>query len=317
MNPIGGYFELELRKGLEFHRNAIRLNTGRNALEYILRIRGYSKVFIPYYTCETILEPLNKLGIAYEFYSINKELEPDFDYTRIQSNNGFLYTNYFGLKNNFISALSKIQENLIIDNAQSFFSEPLKGVDTFYSARKFFGVPDGAYLYINTSNNIAIRDDHSENRFSHLLKRIEYGAEEGYPDFKLNDDRLIGQAIKNMSKITQAVLCNINYKYVIKKRKENFNILNKHLSNINQLAFELGDETVPMIYPLLIDEINIKEILIDKKIFVPTYWPNVLDWSQENSFEVNLTKAMIPLPLDQRYNKDDMKYIIKIIYKTI
>jgi hypothetical protein len=34
MQPIGGYFELELRKGKEYHTDAIRLNTGRNALEY-------------------------------------------------------------------------------------------------------------------------------------------------------------------------------------------------------------------------------------------------------------------------------------------
>ena len=31
---IGGYFELELPQGEEYHKNAIRLNTGRNAFEY-------------------------------------------------------------------------------------------------------------------------------------------------------------------------------------------------------------------------------------------------------------------------------------------
>ena len=36
MNPIGGYFELELRKGEEYHKEAIRLNSGRNAFEYVL-----------------------------------------------------------------------------------------------------------------------------------------------------------------------------------------------------------------------------------------------------------------------------------------
>jgi hypothetical protein len=32
---IGGYFELELSRGEEYHSDAIRLNTGRNAFEYI------------------------------------------------------------------------------------------------------------------------------------------------------------------------------------------------------------------------------------------------------------------------------------------
>ena len=34
---IGGYFELELRNGAYYHKDAIRLNTARNCFEYILR----------------------------------------------------------------------------------------------------------------------------------------------------------------------------------------------------------------------------------------------------------------------------------------
>ena len=40
---IGGYFGLELLDNGEFHKNAIRLNTGRNALEYILQSNRYKK----------------------------------------------------------------------------------------------------------------------------------------------------------------------------------------------------------------------------------------------------------------------------------
>ena len=76
MNAIGGYFELELRKGEHYHKNAIRLNTARNCFEYVLRSRSYDKVYIPYYTCEVMLEPIQKLGIDYEFYHINELLEP-------------------------------------------------------------------------------------------------------------------------------------------------------------------------------------------------------------------------------------------------
>jgi len=32
---IGGYFELELRDGNKYHNNAIRINSGRNAFEYL------------------------------------------------------------------------------------------------------------------------------------------------------------------------------------------------------------------------------------------------------------------------------------------
>lgn len=73
--PIGGYFSLELPFSEEYHKDAIRLNTGRNCLEYILRVRKHSKVYIPYYTCDVLLEPFEKLGIRYEFYHINFAFE--------------------------------------------------------------------------------------------------------------------------------------------------------------------------------------------------------------------------------------------------
>jgi hypothetical protein len=117
MKAIGGYFELELRKGEEYHQKAIRLNTGRNALEFILRSRKYSKVFIPYYTCDVILEPFDKLDVKYEFYSIDKNFEPILDCTQIKTDEGFLYTDYFGLKNSFVIKLSEQCRNLIIDNS--------------------------------------------------------------------------------------------------------------------------------------------------------------------------------------------------------
>ena len=73
---IGGYFELELQRKEEYYKNAIRLNTGRNAFEYILRARGYTKVYLPYYTCDVMLEPINKLNLQYEFYSIDSTFNP-------------------------------------------------------------------------------------------------------------------------------------------------------------------------------------------------------------------------------------------------
>ena len=57
MSAIGGYFELELNKQGEYHQDAIRLNTGRNALEYIILANNYKKIYIPYITCAVLLQP--------------------------------------------------------------------------------------------------------------------------------------------------------------------------------------------------------------------------------------------------------------------
>lgn len=70
MMSIGGYFELEIREGKHFHQGAIKLSTARQCFEYILKARRYTKVYIPYYTCDVIIEPLMKLNVKYEYYHI-------------------------------------------------------------------------------------------------------------------------------------------------------------------------------------------------------------------------------------------------------
>lgn len=121
MKAIGGYFELELNKNKEYHNDAIRLNTGRNAFEYLLLANSYTKVYLPFFTCNALLEPLKRHQISYEFYHIDKKFEPLFDYNKIKSSEVFLYTNYFGLKDSLVIQIAKSCKKLIIDSAQSFF----------------------------------------------------------------------------------------------------------------------------------------------------------------------------------------------------
>ena len=75
---IGGYFELAEKDCDSGHMpvDGIALNTCRNALEYIiLQLADAKRIFVPYYTCEAVIEPLNRLPIEYEFYHINEQLE--------------------------------------------------------------------------------------------------------------------------------------------------------------------------------------------------------------------------------------------------
>ena len=311
MEPIGGYFGLELAHGLEYHKNAIRLNTGRNCLEYILRAKGYKKVYVPYYTCEVVLEPFAKLGVEYEFYHIDIHLEIR-DKIILKAGEALLYTNYFGLKQNYVELLNKqFGKQLIIDNTQAFYAKPIEGIDTFYTCRKFFGVPDGAYLYTDKLLDMEFEQDKSYDRFMSLTKRIDLGAEFGYADFRELSKTLVGQPIKRMSKLTQCMMQGIDYAGVAKQRKENFNQLHKELGDSNAVDLPLNNDDVPMVYPCLLPKKGLREKLIENKIYVARYWPNVIDWVSKSDFEYNLVMQLIPLPIDQRYDKGSMDYIIK------
>lgn len=310
---IGGYFSLELPLHEEYHKRAIKLNTGRNCLEYILRYRQCKKIHIPFYTCDSVIEPILKIGVDYEFYHINRnfELEKIID---LGKDEAILYTNYFGLKQEYVKFLTRhYGEKLIIDNTQAFFAAPITGIDTFYSCRKFFGVSDGAYLYTNGHVDIQLEQDFSYNRMNHLINSIDYSQEYAFTAFHISEECLVNQDIKQMSKFTQRIMQSIDYEKIARIRQDNFLYLHKQLSDSNLLYFNITKDTTPLIYPYYSEDVKLREHLINNKIYVANYWPNVLEWTDTDSIEYSLAEKMIPLPIDQRYSEEDMNFIIKTI----
>ena len=313
MKPIGGYFSLELSQGESYHPDAIALNTGRNCLEYVLRVRGYKKVYIPYYTCDVVLEPFHKLNVGYEYYHIDQQLELS-NQISLQDKEALLYTNYFGLKQRHVEQLAeRYGKQLIVDNTQAFYAKPVDGIDTFYTCRKFFGVPDGAYLYTDAEVEIEMEQDVSYDRLSFLLKRIDLGPEAGYADFREQSARLVGQPIKRMSKLTQLMLRGIDYYEVAQKRKSNYEMLQNALGTKNHLVLPLEIDAVPMVYPYFVIENGLREKLIKNTVFVARYWMNVLEWAPTDSFDFVLAQQLQPLPVDQRYGEEDMERIINLL----
>ena len=312
---IGGYFELELPVTEEFHRNAIRLNTGRNAFEYILRAKNYKMVYLPFYTCDVMLEPITKLNLKYKFYNIDSNFMPIFNFKSIGENDVFVYNNYFGLCDKQTKEIASLCVNLIIDNSQAFYSKPIQGVDTFYSPRKFFGLPDGSYLYTDKLLDFNLEKDISYDRCQHLLGRIDTTAEQHFQIYKENSKSLSNQPIKEMSNLTQRLLSSIDYKTISDKRRQNFNFIHQELGNMNKLKLDISPTEVPLVYPLLVDNGSLlKHKLINNKVYVATYWPNVLEWAELNSFENELTRNLIAIPVDQRYSENDVDAILNILH---
>lgn len=312
---IGGYFELELPKHEEYHKDAIKLNSGKNCLEYILRCRKYSKVYIPYYTCDVVLKPFKKLGVAYQFYHINLQFEIA-DEIELRKNEALLYTNYFGLKQRYAEQLAeKYGRRLIIDNTQAFYAKPIEGVDTFYTCRKFFGVSDGAYLYTDAKPIEGLKRSVSYDRMAYLVKRIDISPEAGFDDFHQADEQLAEDEIMLMSRFTERVMQSIDYKHVATRRRVNYMQLRDYLQSDNQLQYPLESDAVPMVYPYLTYKEGLRQHLIQNKVFVARYWPNVDEWTEKGNNESMLANYLIPLPVDQRYDEEEIYNIIYLINK--
>jgi dTDP-4-amino-4,6-dideoxygalactose transaminase len=315
MKPVGGYFELELHKGgYSYHEVPYTFKSGRSALHFILKECKPTLVYIPFYTCHVILQSFESAGIAYKFYAIDENLEP---VTLPDLANGeyFLYTHYFGLKNAMVNELSnRYGHQLIVDCTQAFFTKGNGRSWYFNSCRKFFGVPDGAYLY--PPDDVSIKPVASSNQqytVEHLVKRFNGQIQEGYASFKENEE-LCDAEITGMSAISQYLLSHINYKEVITARRANFNCLHHNFKNLNQFAIITDPESVPMVYPLITPYKTDREKLYSNGIFVPTFWAAIKEGSKKGfETESKLANNLLPLPIDHRYQEADMQKMATVI----
>lgn len=318
MKPIGGYFEWEFPINTHPypHMHGVLLNSGRHSLEYILRSIGQiNHLWIPYYTCDVVLQPIERLGIHYSFYHVNRDLKI-VDDLRLIEGDYLIYTDYFGIMDKYCKELAiRYGDHLILDCAQAFFAPHLDGIDTFYSPRKFIGIPDGGIAYVkHPLHPYKMARDFSYGRCLHLLKRHDLPPIEGYNDFKECSCQISSSPLSKMSNLTQRLLLSLDFATIMEKRIANFAFLHKHLSDSNLFLIpSLDSFSCPMIYPLMTNEESLRTRLIENQIFVATYWPNVLEWCKDGDAEYKLCRSIIPLPIDQRYGEKDMNRIVKIV----
>ena len=311
MKEIGGYFGLEEFSGKEYYPDLIAVNNARNALLYLLKARGIRKLYIPYFLCNSVSGVCEREGYAYEYYGIGEDFTPIFD-KKLDEGEYLYVVNYYGqICDETVKALERKHKRIILDNVQAFFHKPMPGIDTVYSCRKFFGVPDGGYVSTDARIDGELATDVSMDRMKHVLGRYEGEcANDYYSDFKANDRSFADLELKSMSSLTHNILRAIDYSAVKSKREENFKILHSALGEKNKLNIRIP--TGPYAYPFYCENgMEIKRQLAQKKIFVATLWPNVLNMT--DSLEKDYAENILPLPCDQRYSAEDMEYLVKTI----
>ena len=312
----GGYIEFEYYYGKEYHGNAVALNSGRHCVEYLARAKHIRKLYMPYFMCDSVSALCRKLEVEVEYYHTDTYFVPLFN--GVLADGEWLYiVNFYGqLSDELLRSFKDKFDRVIVDNAQAFFRKPLEGVDTCYTCRKFFGVSDGGYLYTETPLAGALPQDYSYDRMTFLFGRMEKSANEFYGQYAANNKMFASEALKSMSKLTQNLMCGIDYERIKQIRTDNFAYLHSRLKEINKL-----DLTVPegaFMSPLYIENgAEIRKKLQQKKIYVPTLWPDVFDVCQESELEYDMAKNILPLPVDQRYGFEDMEHLAKEIRECI
>lgn len=313
MKEIGGYFELECFNGKEYYSDAMAVNCGRNGIVFLAQLRNYQKIYLPDFICGSVGNAIEKCGISFERYCVNKELEPVFD-KELSEHEAILIVNYYGQLRNKAVGYRKKWGNIILDNTQDFFFRPSE-IDTVYTCRKYFGVTDGGYVLM--ADNIdysqvynALPIDESFDRLRYVAGRFERSASEFYHDSVDNNKSFADEPVKQMSKLTHNFMRVIDYENVKDIRTANFVALHNKLGTYNLLR-ELNIPDGAFMYPFRVNNgTGLRKYLQERKIFVPKLWPDVCDIG----CAVELADSIVPIPCDQRYDVEDMNYIIGHIF---
>ena len=317
---VGSFLELQLPKGREFYNqetDIARLNTGRMGIWHAFRVTGCKRIWIPVYQCDSIRETLEKKGVVICFYHQDQDWNPlDIE---AMDDDAVLLVNYYGIMSSGrMAELTKPYKHVIIDCAQAFFCLPVESALMVYSCRKFVGAPDGTYVVGKDAHKYVEEypQCYSSDTAVFLLKRIEYGCEgKGYEARSLNEHRIDAEDCMKMSKLTRMLMSAENYEFNRQKRKENFADGHQLLGEINRInpTMYMDEETIPMVYPLVVEDDNLINHLFAAKHFQGHWWSYICDEQPEDSFEYWISRYMIPITIDQRYGKKEMDYLVNVI----
>ena len=314
MREIGGYIELDTYHLPMLHAGAIALNCGRNALAYLFQSRKIRKLKVPYFLCDSVFQVCSREGVEKSYYHIERDFRPTDDLELAEDEWLYLVNFYGQLSNKELKEYVKRFGRVIVDQANGYFEEPIPGVDTLYTCRKWFGVADGAFLYTDTPLEETFPQDESFARMGFLLGRFERSANEFYSAYSANNRLFANEPIKRMSKLTRNLLCGIDYKIAERRRRENFAYLHERLGAANQLELK----TASFMYPLLVrNGASLRKELQAEKLYIPTLWPAVFEVAAPESLEYQMAENILPLPIDQRYDIGDMEYIVQKINERL
>jgi len=317
---IGGYFELEIGNLSLFPYPAAKAYISCRAAFYALLLAiKPTKVWMPRLICDSMLAPLEKGQIKYDFYSINENFDI-VEKIKLNPRDLILYANYYGLcdkqQEKILNTYPRNQ--VIIDNSQEFFSEPLDCLSTLYSQRKFFGIPDGGLIITDIELPcLPERDKSSIERMSHLIKRLAESPEAGFREYQKAEQSLENIELKKMSILTESLLNSLDMEMVKVKRNENFSAVHHVLGGYNKIELDLDNVNAPLCYPFYTRINNLKKIMLENRIFIPTYWEDVLKRKDISTFEDSLVNNCNALPIDQRYGSSDLSRMINICLKEV
>ena len=220
-----------------------------------------------------------------------------------------LYVNYFDLKESAAAETAReLDARAVIDDTQAFFRRGRAGAWSFNSARKFFGVPDGAYMYGPLAARIRPAGANESAPADHLTTRLAGDQQRAYQQY-VDAESKVSAEVLAPSSMTTRLLAGVPYEQARAARRQNFVALHERLGGRNKLTLpmSLDRDAAPFCYPFLPAGRALHEDLWKREIFVPRLWPEVATRGAAGfEWERALASRLLPLPVDHRYGHEEM-----------
>ncbi len=310
--------------------NKLFFRSGRDAIRHISTFFKNKTVLLPSYCCHSMIEPFIDYNIIY--YSIDKNFNIVFEDLKfkieIHHPDLILIMNYFGLSNqyDFFELKEKYKFKIIEDVTHIFFNRMMYNEYSDYyvaSLRKWLPIPNGGIIL--SFEKLDCKIGYTNNDFTSLrIQALELKAqyEFSYDLAIKNEFRSLffkaNESLESDTRIIAADPKSINFyeEYNVvplkKKRKFNFEIIDRFFNR----QYCVNDDYIPFMYPIFVDENRREEIqqqLASHGIYCPVIWP-INDEQRNCSNESYLiSKSILCIPIDQRYTKENMNYILDVI----
>lgn len=321
------------------------LSTGRSAISFVIKSieernpNITKRVCLPAFTCHTVFEPF--LNAGYEVFTlpvnIHLKTNPEDIIKCVEDYKPgvILFHKYFGFDtlpgiNDVITLIREKGIIVIEDTTQSMYSD-IDRLDADYfvgSIRKWCGVPDGGFAVCKNGilNSKPYESDttlESQKLEASILKYkyIEEGIGEKAKFLKMYRDAetTLGtqESFFKISPVSYIIQSNLDVNTIVQKRRENYIRLSKNLNGlvgIDPIFKSLKDGQTPLFLPILCkDRDSIQQILAQNNIYAPVVWPKDEKCPDICNDADYIYNHILCLPIDQRYDCDDMDRIADIL----
>lgn len=336
-----GYFE-SLGK---YDRDVIFLRSGREALLLAaISIGEKQTILLPAYCCWSMSVPFEKAGYKIIYYRLNEDLTIDLDYLNhllvTEKPHVILTMNFYGssFTNYAIENIKKFSDRIIVIEDFSHCTFSFKQiyntkVDIYISSiRKSVGICDGAVILskLRLKKESIIEDltDFSEIRYKAQKGKAYYkwsNNQHNKCDFLLElrkGESIINEFnnIYSISKRASYMLRLINSEEIAYARRENMKHLIQLLKDKVRMlpGVERALAGAPFSLPILLDNRDILQSRFSKLgLYAPVLWPINEDAQKVCEVSKAFAEQMLSIPIDQRYDWNDIEQIAEIIINNI